>query len=225
MVTNQNVLLAALPREDSRALAAELLPVPLDFGEVLYEAGAPMRDVYFPSAGLVSLVTIVDRTSRLEVGMVGREGVVGVALALGVERSPVRALVQGAGTALRMTSAHFAGALHDSPALRRGVHGYIHALMQQITRTAACNRFHVVEARLARWLLMTRDRVGGNEFRMTHEFLSSMLGIRRAGVTQAAVALQRAGLIEYTRGRIRILDRRGLEAAACSCYAAGRKPS
>lgn len=225
MVPHQNVLLAALPRQEYRALAAELLPVPLDFGEVLYEAGAPMRDVYFPSPGLVSLLTIVDGSSPLEVGMVGREGLVGAALALGVKRSPVRAMVQGAGTALRMSSGRFAGAMQHSPTLRRGVYHYIHALIQQITRTAACNRFHVVEARLARWLLMTRDRLGANEFRMTHAFLSSMLGVRRVGVTEAAVALQRGRLIEYTRGRIRILDGRGLEAAACSCYAAGKKPN
>ena len=150
--------------------------------------------------------------------MVGREGMVGVALALGVAKSPVRALVQGGGAAMRMSSGRFAGALRRSPALRDGLHAYIHELMSQISRTAACNRFHVVQARLARWLLMTRDRVGSDEFRMTHEFLAAMLGVRRVGVTEAATALQRRRLIEYSRGRIRILDRAGLRAASCSCY-------
>jgi CRP-like cAMP-binding protein len=154
----------------------------------------------------------------LEVGLVGREGMVGFPLALGVDVSPVRALVQGAGPALKMSAARFRTELKRSPPLQRELNRYINAMIAQISQTAGCNRFHVVEARLARWLLMTRDRVGSGRFRMTHEFLSHMLGVRRVGVTEAATALQRRKLIEYSRGNIIILDDRGLEAACCSCY-------
>jgi CRP-like cAMP-binding protein len=213
-----NLLLASLPRKAYRDLVPDLVPSKLVFGDVLYEPEEQMRHVYFPSDCLVSLLTVADRHFALEVGMVGREGMVGVALALGVPLSPVRAMVQGGGEAFRMSSGRFAAALRHSPALHDGVLGYIHALMNQISRTAACNRFHVVEARLARWLLMTRDRLGSSEFRMTQEFLAAMLGVRRVGVTGAASALQRRRFIRYSRGLIRILDGPGLEAASCSCY-------
>lgn len=218
MVIIPNLLLAALPGKIYRDLLPALAPATLAFGDVLYEPEARIRHVYFPSDCLVSLLTVADDRLALEVGMVGREGMVGAPLALGIALSPVRALVQGGGAALRMSAGRFASALRHSPPLQDRVHGYVHALMSQISRTAACNRFHVVEARLARWLLMTRDRVGSGEFRMTHEFLAAMLGVRRVGVTEAASALQRKELIEYRRGRIRILDRAGLEAASCSCY-------
>lgn len=222
MATPQNNILASLPRKDYQKLLPDLAPVTLDFGEVLYEPGARMQEVYFPGACLVSLLTVVENHLALEVGMVGREGMVGIALALGVEESPVRALVQGGGPALRMKKAKFLAALHDSQALLRAINGYVYLLMGQISRTAGCNRFHIVEARLAKWLLMTRDRVASGDLEMTQDFLSSMLGVRRVGVTEAASALQRQGLIEYSRGKIRILDNDGLEAAACSCYAAER---
>jgi len=213
-----NRLLAALPRKSYLQLASGLVPVELAFGEVLYEPGEPIRDVYFPGRSLVSLLTLVEGHLALEVGLVGHEGMVGLPLALGVECSPVRALVQGAGPALRMSAPRLRKELAASPPLQRELHRYAQALMTQISQTAACNRFHVVGARLARWLLMTRDRVRAKEFRMTHEFLSHMLGVRRVGVTEAALVLQRANLIEYSRGNIRILDGRGLEAACCSCY-------
>src|SRR2546425_5450574 len=213
-----NRLLASLPRKSYRDLLPGLAPVTLAFGDVLYEPGARIRDVYFPAGSVVSLLTVVDGHNALEVGLVGREGMVGIPLALGIDVSPVRALVQGGGAAMRMSAAGFRKALDASPPLRRGLHRYAHRLMAQITQTAACNRFHAVEARLARWLLMTRDRVCSAEFRMTHEFLSHMLGVRRVGVTEAASALQRQKLIEYSRGNIRILDDRGLEAVCCSCY-------
>jgi hypothetical protein len=218
MAAISNLLLAALPKTAYRSLMPGLVPSTLVFGDVLYEPDARMRHVYFPSDCLVSLLTVTDGHFALEVGMVGREGMVGTAVALGVPLSPVRAMVQGGGGALRMSAGRFASALRRSPTLQDGVHGYIHALMNQISRTAACNRFHRVEARLARWLLMTRDRLGGGEFRMTHEFLAAMLGVRRVGVTEAASALQRRGLIRYSRGLICILDGAGLEAASCSCY-------
>ena len=213
-----NSLLAGLPRKAQRELLPGLVAETLVFGDVLYEPGDVIHDVYFPGPSVVSLLTVVDGHSALEVGLVGHEGMVGIPLALGVDVSPVRALVQGGGGAMRMSAAGFRKAFGASPPLRRALHQYTHGLMAQITQTAACNRFHVVEARLARWLLMTRDRVGAAKFRLTHEFLSDMLGVRRVGVTEAASALQRRGLIGYQRGDIRIMDSPGLEAAACACY-------
>jgi CRP-like cAMP-binding protein len=218
MVAIPNLLLASLPRREYLRLVPGLTPVDLTFGDILYEAGSRMRYVYFPTASLVSLLTVVEGHLALEVGLVGPEGVVGIPLSLGINVSPVRALVQGGGAALRMSREGFLSALRFSPSLQRASNAYVHSLMGQIAQTAACNRFHVVGARLARWLLMTRDRVGSGEFRMTHEFLSSMLGVRREGVTVAASTFNRQHLIEYTRGKIKILDHPGLEAAACSCY-------
>ena len=215
-----NSLLAALPRKSYLRLLPGLTPVDLVFGEVLYEPGKPIREVYFPSVSLVSLLTLVEGHLALEVGLVGHDGMVGFPLVLGIDTSPVRALVQGGGPALRMNAARFRSELRKSPALQRELHRYVHAMIAQISQTAGCNRFHVVEARLARWLLMTRDRMRSGRFRMTHEFLSHMLGVRRVGVTEAASALQRRKLIEYSRGSIIILDDRGLEKAACACYEA-----
>jgi CRP-like cAMP-binding protein len=212
-------MLAALPRKQYQRLLTGLEPVALSFGEVLHEPGERIKHVYFPGDSLVSLLTLVEGHLALEVGMVGREGMVGVPLSLGTDVSPVRALVQGAGTAMRMKSARFSEEIRRSPQLQQEVGRYTRALMAQITQTAACNRFHVVEARLARWLLMTRDRVRSDEFRLTHEFLGHMLGVRRVGVTTAARKLQKRKLIAYSRGKIKILDRRRLEGAACSCYA------
>jgi len=214
-----NSLLAALPGKDYQRLASGLEQVVLKFGDVLYEPGHKIRHVYFPGNSLVSLLTIVDGRTALEVGMVGREGMLGLPLALGTDISPVRALVQGSGTALRMTSKRFSREIRKSPQLQQGVHRYANALIAQVSQTAACNRFHVVGARLARWLLMTRDRMRSGDFRLTHEFLAHMLGVRRVGVTTAARALQARKLIDYSRGQIRILNHKGLEAAACECYA------
>ncbi len=211
-------MLAALPRKQYQSLLSGLESVALRFGEVLYEPGERIRFVYFPGDSLVSLLTLVDAQSALEVGMVGREGMVGVPLSLGADISPVRALVQGAGAAMRMKAARFSREIRKSPQLQQEVNRYTSVLMAQITQTAACNRFHVVEARLARWLLMTRDRLRSDEFPLTHEFLGHMLGVRRVGVTKAARALQGRKLIRYTRGKIQILNRRGLKASACSCY-------
>lgn len=217
MAPIRNLLLASLPRQAMQGLLPQLTPVDLAFGQELYQPGEPMRDVYFPLDAQVSLLTLAGSLA-LEVGMVGREGMVGIPLALGVARSPMRALVQGGGTALCMSRARFDRALRASPPLRDTLLRYANTLMAQIARTAACNRFHVVEARLARWLLMTRDRASSAEFFMTQEFLSGMLGVRRVGVSEAAAAFQRRKLIAYSRGRIRILDHAGLEAACCACY-------
>lgn len=214
-----NSLLAALPLKEYLHLSDHLEPVALSYGEVLYEPGEQIKQVYFPNDSIVSLLTVVDRHQALEVGLVGREGMVGVPLALEIRLSPVRALVQGTGTAMRMKAAAFLKAFRQNPALQRELHHYTYTLMAQITQTAACNRFHVVEARLARWLLMTHDRMQTNPFQLTQEFLSHMLGVRRVGVTKAARALRELGLISYSRGNITVLDRNGLEAACCTCYA------
>ncbi len=213
-----NALLAALPRADYRHVLASIEEVSLTFGQVLYEPGDAITHVYFPNDSLVSLLTLVDRHLALEVGLVGREGVVGVAYAMGMATTPFRVLVQGSGSAMRMKAAAFRKELLASQSLQHGVHLYSHALMAQLARTAACNRFHVVQERLARWLLMTRDRMRSDRFRLTHEFLGNMLGVRRVGVTKAANALRQRKLIAYSRGNIEIVNGRGLESAACSCY-------
>jgi CRP-like cAMP-binding protein len=213
-----NSLLAALPREDYQSLLGELEPVTLASGEVLYEPGERIRHVYFPNDGQVSLLMVVASGKALEVGLVGREGMVGIPLALGAEASPVRALVQGSGSALRMKAGSLREALARCLPLQHELYRYAYAKLVQARQTAACNRFHPVEARLARWLLMTRDRVRSDQFHLTHEFLADTLGIRRVGVTNAATALQRRKLISYRRGNIRILDRKGLKAASCGCY-------
>jgi len=213
-----NRLLAALPAKEYQRLLPGLEPVKLTYGEVLYEPGEQMRHVYFPSDCVVSLLTVVEGHRALEVGLIGREGMLGARLALGITASSVRALVHGAGRAVRMKSVRFLREFRRSPALQRALFRFTDALMLQITQTAACNRFHMVEARLARWLLMTRERLPSSEFYLTQEFLADMLGVRRAGVTAAASALKRRKLIRYQRGAITIVDQRGLELAACSCY-------
>jgi CRP-like cAMP-binding protein len=218
MAVIENSLLAALPHAAYRRLLPGLSTVELVFGDVLYEPGDRIAHVYFPTRSLVSLLTLVEGHLALEVGLVGREGMVGYPLALGIDVSPVRVLVQGGGPALRMSAQRFRDELRRSAPLQRELNGYVHTMIAQISQTAGCNRFHVVEPRLARWLLMTRDRVRSGEFRMTQQFLSHMLGVRRVGVTEAASALQGRKLIEYSRGQIRILDHPGLEKAACACY-------
>ena len=213
-----NSLLAGLSREDYQSLLGELEPVTLTSGEVLYEPGERIRHVYFPNDGQVSLLMVMTDRKALEVGLVGREGMVGIPLVLGVEASPVRALVQGSGSALRMKAAGFHAAFGRLLPLQHELYRYVYAKLTQARQTAACNRFHQVEARLARWLLLTGDRVRSDQFHLTHEFLADTLGIRRVGVTNAASALRQRKLISYRRGNIRILDRKGLRAAACACY-------
>jgi PAS domain S-box-containing protein len=213
-----NRLLAALPRKDYKSLLAGLEPVTLTYGEVLSEPGEPITHVYFPNDCVVSLLTTVEDHHALEVGLVGREGMVGISLVLGMGVSSVRALVQGTGTAMRMSAARFRKEFRENLPLQGELYRFIHAKLAQARQIAACNRFHGVEARLARSLLMTRDRVRSDQFLLTHAFLAEMLGVRRVGVSLAAGALQKRKLISYTRGKIRILDRKGLEAASCGCY-------
>jgi CRP-like cAMP-binding protein len=213
-----NRVLASIPLKDYQRLHAQLQPVTLAFGQILYRPGKPIRHVYFPLDCLVSLLTAVDKRRELEVGMVGNEGMAGMPFILGMGVSGVRALVQGGGTALRMASGPFRLEFGRNLPLQQALYRYTYALMAQISQTAACNRFHDASARLARWLLMTRDRVGSNDFPLTHEFLAHMLGMRREGVTEAASALKKRKLINYSRGKIQILGTKGLEASACSCY-------
>ena len=217
-----NLLLAALPRRDQRRLFAGAEVVAIAFAEELYAPGAPISQVYFPTHGFISLVMPVDATASIEVGLVGNEGMFGLPLALGVAESPVRAVVQGAGFAVRMAAARFVRELGRSPALNACMQRYAYVHLAQLAQTAACTRFHLVEARLARWLLMTQDRAHAESFHVTQAFLALMLGVRRVGVTKAASALQRRGLIRYSRGDITVIDRRGLKSASCGCYRADR---
>ena len=190
---------------------------------MLYQAGEKSRHLYFPTDCMVSLLAVTERGGGLEVGLVGREGMVGIARALGVSSSPVRAIVQGAGSAMRVDAAQFDRELAHSQPLRRQVDRCAYLTMATAMQVAACNKAHVLEARLARWLLMTQDRVSSNKFRFTQEFIALMLGVRRAGVNEGAAALQRRKLIRYSRGTMQILDRAGLLAASCTCYGIIRK--
>jgi len=220
LAQSQNHLIALLPAKERARLLALCEPVDLVLADVLCQSGMPMLHVYFPIDSFVSLLTLIDDKPVLEVGMVGREGMAGAHLALGVRTTPLQVLVQGAGSALRIGAAAFQKELVQSAALERTVKLYLYVLMAQQASSAACLRFHQIGPRLARWLLMTQDRAHASQFRVTQEFLAYMLGVRRVGVTEAASELQRAGLIEYTRGELSVLDRTGLKAAACSCYAA-----
>jgi len=215
-----NRLLEVLPRAIRQRMLQRCEPVELDFGVILSEAGEPIRHVYFPTGGFISLIAALQDQASLEVGLIGNEGMLGVSLVLGVDTSPMRALVQGSGSALRMPAAIFRGELERSQALRRNLDRYVYVLLAQLAQTAACTCFHVLEARLARWLLMTHDRAHADHFFLTHALLSNMLGVRRSGVTRAAGALQRRKLIHYSRGDVTVLDRKGLEKASCECYAA-----
>ncbi|GGC86080.1 Crp/Fnr family transcriptional regulator [Halopseudomonas salina] len=223
VLSNPNRLLDSLTAQELERFVADSDMVDLKFGQVLAEPGERILHVYFPIDCLASLIVTLESGARLEVSMVGNEGMVGVSLMLGVQESSIQVLVKGGGTALRMSSACFQDHLERSPALKKAIKRYLNALMSQIAQSAACAHFHAVEPRLARWLLMTHDRTQGDQLHLTHEFLSSMLGVRRSGVTVAAKALQSRGLIGYQRGKITVHDRPGLEEASCHCYVADRQ--
>ncbi len=223
MAAAQNHLIELLPRADRVRLLAICEPVELALAEVLCNPGEDTRHVYFPINGFISLVALLEAHPGVEVGMIGREGMLGTQLALGIGISPLHALVQGPGSAWRVGATAFRKELARSAALQRTVSRYLYVTMATLTVSAACLRFHLVGPRLARWLLMSQDRSHSNSFQVTHEFLGYMLGVRRVGITTAAGAMQRSGLIEYRHGHVTVLDRDGLEAAACTCYAADRK--
>ena len=213
-----NRLLSALPKKEYQRLLPELEQVTLHFSEVLYEPGQRIRHIYFPHDSVVSLLSEVADRSTLEVGIVGNEGVAGVSVFMGVDTSPHRAIVQGAGTAVRMKASVIRKESDGAGHLHRLLLLYTHSLLTQVSQSAACNRFHLVDARLARWLLMSGDRLGTDEFLLTQDFISNMLGVRREGVSKAASLLQKNELINYSRGHIKILDRAGLETVSCECY-------
>src|SRR3990167_2560040 len=213
-------LIEGLPSKQRKQLLNGCEPVDLVFGNVLHEANQPIRHVYFPLSGFVSLVTTLDGHQPLEMGLIGNEGMLGATLALGIGQAPMRAVVQGSGSALRISSQLFKQELLSSPALLCALKRYLYVVMTQLSQSAACTHFHEIEPRLARWLLMTHDRAHADHFHLTHEYLADMLGVRRSGVSIAAAAMQARGLISYSRGEIHTLDRAGLELAACECYAA-----
>ena len=217
---NGNRLLSVLPAKQWQSLqkGGALQQVALALGEVVHEPASHIDYVYFPEDCVISLMAAEDGRMSIEVGLVGGEGMAGIAVAMGSTVSPVRALVQRDGSALRMTAAAFHTLYEGSPPLKLAVSHYAHGLMVQATQAAFCSHFHLLESRLARSLLTMRDRVHSNALHLTHEFLAHALGVRRVGITKAATSLQQRGLISYSRGDIRILDDAGLEHAACTCY-------
>jgi CRP-like cAMP-binding protein len=219
----ENRLLAALPDSDRRRILGSCETVELELAEVLSSPWEALRWIYFPTGGFISLTMPTGDSSAFEVGLVGNEGMLGTALVLGADTSPERMVVQGAGSALRMDVAPLRRELGRSKALRGEVDRYLHIRMDQLAQATICAHFHLLEARVARRLLMTQDRAHANTFRVTHEVLASKLGVRRVGVTEAASSLQQRRLIHYSRGDITVLNRRGLMAASCNCYKADRE--
>ncbi len=217
---SNNALINVLPRTLRDGVLKACEPFELIFGEILCDAERPYRHAYFPDSGLISLLSTLRGHNPLEMALIGREGMLGESLVLGVRTAPMRAVVQGPGAALRMPAAKLKNMLHTSPALQKVLNRYLYLRLVELSLTGACTRFHHIEQRLARWLLLTHDRTQGDQFRLTHEYLADMLGVRRSGITVAAGELQTRELISYSRGEIRILDRAGLEAASCGCYAA-----
>jgi CRP-like cAMP-binding protein len=218
-----NRLLGLLPRRDYERLRPHLRPIPLKYRQSLYRANKPIGFVYFIETGVGSLVNTMANGQASEVGTIGNEGVVGLPLVLGDDRTPTSVYIQVPGAGLRMTATLFSKELARSASMRTVMLHYAHAFFNQVAQSAACNQFHSLEQRCCRWLLMTHDRMQSNEFLLTQEFLAMMLGVQRTGVTAAAGALQRAGLIRYRRGIVTILDRRGLKQRSCECYGVSKK--
>jgi CRP-like cAMP-binding protein len=216
--TNANRLLASLPAEDYERMLRNLKPVTFSLGEIIYEPLGLMEYVYFPTTAHISLIYTMENGATAEVGLVGNEGVVGVALFMGGDKTPNRAVVQGAGDALRMSAEAMQEEFKRGGAFQLLLLRYTQWLITQISQTAVCNRLHSTEQRLCRWVLMTHDRANSDKLQMTHEFISHMLGIQREGVSLAAHRLQKDGAISYRRGIIKILDRQKLEERACECY-------
>lgn len=218
-----NHILATLPRAELRRLLSGADTVNLAFGQILQEPGQVERYVYFPTDSYISQIASLGGLPRIEVGLVGAEGMIGSSLLLGVQIAPLHTVVQGPGSALRLDATRFVRELARGPALRAVMSRYQYVRMSQVGQMVACTRFHTVEERLARWLLMTRDRARSNTFRMTQEYMAFMLGVRRVGVTEAATLLQRRKLIKYKRGELAIVNGQELEAASCECYATAER--
>jgi CRP-like cAMP-binding protein len=214
-----NRLLAALPDNEYRRMLPLLDEVVLKYGENICEKGDVIREVYFPNSGIVSLLDAAQTGAIFEVGIVGNEGIVGIAVFLGVKTSINRAVVQGSGSAMKMKTADFLEECNSGGALPKILQRFTHSLLAQISQSAFCFRFHALESRHARWLLMTSDRMQSNDFQMTQDFLANMLGVRREAVNKSAVILQSSRIIEYSRGKMRILSRANLEKLSCPCYA------
>ncbi len=215
-----NKLLDGLPQDLRNHLVKASELVTFNFGNSLCEADRPFEYAYFPITGFISLVSVVKNHKPLEMNLIGNEGMLGATLSLGVTKAPLRALVQGSGSALRISAAHLLHELRIAPILMLKLHQYVYVLLAQLAQSAACVHFHEIEPRLARWLLMTQDRTESNQLHLTQEFLANMLGVRRSSITIAAGALQARNIIHYSRGEIIILDRSGLEHSACECYRA-----
>jgi len=218
-----NQLLAALPPAEWQRWAAELEAIDLPLGQVLYESGSHLDHVYFPTTAIVSLLYVMVNGASAEIAVVGREGLVGVALFMGGETTPSRAVVQSAGHGFRLRAQLIKREFDSSHSVMHLLLRYTQALITQMAQTAVCNRHHSLDQQLCRWLLLSLDRLSGSELRMTQDLIANMLGVRREGVTEAAVKLQKAGLIRYSRGRITVLDRAGLEQRSCECYAVVKK--
>jgi CRP-like cAMP-binding protein len=222
---DENHLLAALPAEVRARLFPHLEPLQMPLGTVIYESGNELHNVYFPTTAIVSLLYVMLDGASAEIAVVGNEGLVGVALLLGGESMPNRAVVQSAGHVYRLKGDLLKQELKRNGALQPLLLRYTQALLTQMAQTAVCNRHHTLDQQLCRWLLLSLDRLPSNHLVMTQELIANMLGVRREGVTQAAGNLQKAGLIEYQRGHITVIDRAGLEARACECYAVVKKES
>ena len=218
----RNHLLAALPEAEWRRWSAVLEPVELKLGQVLYEANGTMSHVYFPTTAIVSLLYVMENGASAEIAVVGNEGLVGISLFMGGESTPSRAVVQSAGQGFRLSSAVMKEEFNRAPVLHLMLR-YTQALITQMAQTAVCNRHHSLDQQLCRWLLLSLDRLRGDELLMTQELIANMLGVRREGVTEGALKLQKAGLIRYARGHITVLDRAGLELRTCECYAVVKK--
>src|SRR5687767_7462281 len=214
-----------MPRADFERLRPHLALVTLTLGEALYESGIVLRHVYFPTDSIVSLLYVMADGSSAEIAVVGNEGVIGVSLFMGGETTPSRAVVQSAGHAYQLTGRRLKLEFNRGGAMQHLLLRYTQALLTQMAQTAVCNRHHTLDQQLCRWLLLSLDRLSGTELVMTQELIANMLGVRREGVTEAAGSLQRADLIKYSRGRITVLDRAGLEKRTCECYAVVKKES
>jgi CRP-like cAMP-binding protein len=223
VVPGENRVLSSLSRELQVRLLPRMEKAPLSVRQILYEAQAPITHAYFPLSGAISLVITLKGGETVEIASIGNEGLAGAPLVLGAERGPLRAVCQVAGQALKMRAEHFRRSLEEHAEFFGVVRRYSQGLFDQLAQTTACNHVHSVRQRMCRWLLMTHDRVGADEFHLTQEYLAQMLGVRRPSVTVAAGQLQKAGLIRYQRGRIRIAERAGLEAGACECYESLRR--